>query len=92
MDAKEAVREAREIAVLINDGRIALIGERYGEAKRQAAYAYQFIVEIMPIWRKKVAGYKKKKGAKEAWRKKLAAQVAAMISPDERAAVVAERA
>jgi hypothetical protein len=46
----------------------------------------------MPIWRKKVAGYKKKKGAKEALRKKLAAQVAAMISPDERAAVVAERA
>jgi hypothetical protein len=40
MDAKEAVREAREIAVLINDGRIALIGERYGEAKRQAAYGW----------------------------------------------------
>jgi hypothetical protein len=36
MDAKEAIREASEIAVLINDGRMELIGERHGEAKQQA--------------------------------------------------------
>jgi hypothetical protein len=31
MDAENAIREASEIAVLINDGRMVLIGERYGE-------------------------------------------------------------
>jgi hypothetical protein len=90
MDAEKAIREASEIAVLINDGRMLLIGERYGEAKQQGAY--QFIFEMLPIWDKIVAGCKKKNELKRAKPKKLAAKVAAMQSPEERAAVVAERA
>jgi hypothetical protein len=59
VDAEKAIREASEIAVLINDGRMGLIGERYGEAKQQGAY--QFIFEMLPIWDKKVARFKKEK-------------------------------
>jgi hypothetical protein len=65
-----------------------LIGERHGEAKQQETF--QFIVEMLPIWRENMARYKKKKAAKRAKRKELAAQVAAMQLPEERAAVVAE--
>jgi hypothetical protein len=57
MDAEKAIREASEIAVLINDGRMGLIGERYGEAKQHGAY--QFILEMLPIWEQKVAKFKK---------------------------------
>jgi hypothetical protein len=57
MDAENAIREASEIAVLINDGRMVLIGERYGEAKQQEAY--QFCFEMLPIWTKQVAKFKK---------------------------------
>jgi hypothetical protein len=38
MDAEEAIREAKDTRVLINDGRMELISERYGEAKQQEAY------------------------------------------------------
>jgi hypothetical protein len=38
MDAENAIREASEmLAVLINDGRMVLIGERYGEGAGGAA-------------------------------------------------------
>jgi hypothetical protein len=47
MDAEEAIREAKDTRVLINDGRMELIGERYGEAKQQEAY--QFIVEMRDV-------------------------------------------
>ena len=97
MDAEKAIREASEIAVLINDGRMVLIGERYGEAKQQEAY--QFCFEMLPIWTKQVAKFKKV----IPWRKltgnyakikkeKLAVMVAAMQSPEERAATIAEMA
>ena len=97
MDAENAIREASEIAVLINDGRMVLIGERYGEAKQQEAY--QFCFEMLPIWTKQVAKFKKE----IPWRKftgnyakikkeKLAALVGAMQSPEEGAATIAEMA
>jgi hypothetical protein len=58
MDAKDAIREASEISVLINDGRMELIGERYGEAKQQEAY--QFIVEMLRGIRRKKERRKQK--------------------------------
>jgi hypothetical protein len=93
MDAEEAIREAKDIRVLINDGRMELISERYGEAKQQEAY--QFVVEMLPIWRENMARYKKsfkRPSAARAKNKKRATQIAAMQSPEERAAVVAEMA
>jgi hypothetical protein len=41
-----------------------LIAERYGKAKQQEAF--QFILEMWPIWRLNVARYKKRKSAKRA--------------------------
>jgi hypothetical protein len=91
MDAEEAIRGANDIRELINDGRMELIGERYGEAKQQEAL--HFIVEMLPIWRKNMARYKKKKAAKRAAVKALAAKIVAMELPEEeRAATIAERA
>jgi hypothetical protein len=53
MDADEAIREASEINVLINAGQMELIAEEYGKAKQEEAF--QFIMEVLPIWRKNVA-------------------------------------
>jgi hypothetical protein len=87
MDADEAIREASEIAELRNDGRMSLIAA-YGEAKQQEAF--QFILEMLPIWCSTVARYKARKASKRAATESATERATELAK--ERSATITERA